>query len=84
MAATFRGTRTLRFLWYLQRGFCPVCNMKITQTSAYHVIHMKAAVYTRANSGKVLEIQDLDSEFRRTTKSSYGFMALRSIRWTGA
>jgi hypothetical protein len=29
MAETFRGTRTLRFLWYLQRGLCPVCNTKM-------------------------------------------------------
>jgi RNA-directed DNA polymerase len=30
MAGTFRGTRTLRFLWMFQRGICPVCNIKIT------------------------------------------------------
>jgi len=31
MAETFRGRRTLRFLWTFQRGFCPVCNTKITR-----------------------------------------------------
>jgi len=31
MAETFRGTRTLRFLWKFQRGFCPECNTKITR-----------------------------------------------------
>jgi hypothetical protein len=31
MAGTFRGTRTLRFLWRFQRGVCPVCNTKITR-----------------------------------------------------
>jgi RNA-directed DNA polymerase len=37
MTATFRGTRTLRFLWYLQRGFCPVCNMKITPITGWRL-----------------------------------------------
>ena len=39
MAATFRGTRTLRFLWYLQRGLCPVCNMKITRITGWRLHH---------------------------------------------
>ncbi len=41
MRETFRGTRILRFLWYEQSGLCPVCHMKITQTTGwrlhYHV-----------------------------------------------
>jgi RNA-directed DNA polymerase len=37
MADTFRGTRTLRFLWYLQRGFCPVCNTKITRITGWRL-----------------------------------------------
>jgi RNA-directed DNA polymerase len=39
MAETFRGTRTLRFLWYLQRGLCPVCNMKITRITGWRLHH---------------------------------------------
>ena len=31
MLDTFRGTRTLRFLWYEQRGLCTLCNTKITR-----------------------------------------------------
>jgi hypothetical protein len=31
MQDTFRGTRTLRFLWYEQRGLCTVCNTQITR-----------------------------------------------------
>src|ERR1700736_5658354 len=37
MAATFRGTRTLRFLWYFQRGLCPVCSTKITQITGWRL-----------------------------------------------
>ena len=39
MAETFRGTRTLRFLWYLQRGLCPVCNTKITRITGWRLHH---------------------------------------------
>jgi len=37
MADTFRGTRSLRFLWFLQRGFCPVCNLKITRITGWRL-----------------------------------------------
>ncbi len=39
MAETFRGSRSLRFLWSLQRGFCPVCNIKITRTTGWRLHH---------------------------------------------
>ena len=37
MAGTFRGTRTLRFLWRFQRGSCPVCNTKITRITGWRI-----------------------------------------------
>jgi RNA-directed DNA polymerase len=37
MAETFRGTRTLRFLWRFQGGSCPVCNTKITRTTGWRI-----------------------------------------------
>jgi RNA-directed DNA polymerase len=37
MAETFRGTRTLRFLWYFQRGLCHVCNTKITRITGWRL-----------------------------------------------
>jgi RNA-directed DNA polymerase len=39
MRDTFRGTRVLRFLWYEQRGLCPVCNIKITPTTGWRLHH---------------------------------------------
>jgi len=39
MADTFRGTRTLRFLWYLQRGLCPICNLRITRLTGWRLHH---------------------------------------------
>jgi len=37
MVGTFRGTRSLRFLWFLQRGLCPVCNIKITRITGWRL-----------------------------------------------
>ena len=37
MAGTFRGTRTLGFLWKFQRGSCPVCNTKITRITGWRI-----------------------------------------------
>lgn len=39
MLETFRGTRTLRFLWYEQRGLCAVCNTKITRLTGWRLHH---------------------------------------------
>jgi RNA-directed DNA polymerase len=39
MRESFRGTQTLRFLWYEQRGLCPVCNTKITRTTGWRLHH---------------------------------------------
>jgi RNA-directed DNA polymerase len=39
MLDTFRGTRTLRFLWHEQRGLCPVCNTKITRITGWRLHH---------------------------------------------
>ena len=37
MAESFRGTRTLRFLWYYQRGLCPICNTKVTRITGWRL-----------------------------------------------
>jgi hypothetical protein len=34
MQDTFRGIRTLRFLWHEQSGLCTVCNTKITRITS--------------------------------------------------
>jgi len=37
MLETFRGTRTLRYLWYEQRGLCTQCNTKITRVTGWRL-----------------------------------------------
>ena len=37
MLETFRGTRTLRSLWYEQRGHCTLCHTKITRITGWRL-----------------------------------------------
>jgi RNA-directed DNA polymerase len=37
MLDTFRGTRTLRYLWHEQRGLCTLCNTKITRITGWRL-----------------------------------------------
>jgi RNA-directed DNA polymerase len=37
MLETFRGTRTLRYLWYEQRGLCTLCHTKITRLTGWRL-----------------------------------------------
>jgi RNA-directed DNA polymerase len=37
MLETFRGVRTLRYLWYEQRGLCTQCNTKITRITGWRL-----------------------------------------------
>jgi RNA-directed DNA polymerase len=39
MQETFRGTRTLRFLWHEQHGLCTVCHTKITRITGWRLHH---------------------------------------------
>jgi len=44
MLESFRGTRTLRFLWLEQRGLCIVCNEKITRLTGWRLHHCVSLV----------------------------------------
>src|SRR5260370_16735015 len=37
MSETFRGTRTLRFLWHEQAGLCTECNERITRITGWRL-----------------------------------------------
>jgi RNA-directed DNA polymerase len=37
MLDTFRGTRTLRYLWHEQRGLCTLCNTRITRITGWRL-----------------------------------------------
>jgi RNA-directed DNA polymerase len=44
MLETFRGARTLRFLWHEQRGLCTLCNTKITRITGWRLHYCVARV----------------------------------------
>jgi RNA-directed DNA polymerase len=52
MQATFRGTRTLRFLWHEQSGLCPVCHTKITRITGWHLHHCVPRVMGGSHSAE--------------------------------
>ncbi|HEV2732304.1 MAG TPA: group II intron reverse transcriptase/maturase, partial [Terriglobales bacterium] len=56
MLETFRGTRTLRSLWYEQRGLCTLCNTKITRVTGWrlHYCVPRATGGSTAASNRVL------------------------------
>jgi len=56
MLETFRGTRTLRYLWYEQRGLCTLCNTKITRITGWrlHYCVPRAMGGSTAASNRVL------------------------------
>jgi hypothetical protein len=39
MRETFRGTRTLRYMWNEQHGLCTVCKLLITRTTGWRLHH---------------------------------------------
>jgi hypothetical protein len=44
MLETFRGTRTLRYLWYEQRALCTLCHTKITRITGWRLHHCVSRV----------------------------------------
>jgi hypothetical protein len=55
MSATFRGTRTLRFLWNVQAGLCAVCKARIARiTVGVFIIASPACWAARRASRTVL------------------------------
>src|SRR5215467_13020316 len=44
MRETFRGTRTLRYIWNEQHGLCTVCKLLITRTTGWRLHHCVALV----------------------------------------
>ena len=52
MLETFRGTRTLRYLWYEQRGLCTQCNTKITRITGWRIHYCVPRVKGGSTGGK--------------------------------
>jgi hypothetical protein len=61
MLETFRGIRTLRYLWHEQRGLCAECNIKITRITGWRLHYRVPRVsftLVAPHGALVLEIVD--------------------------
>src|SRR5215467_3364112 len=52
MRETFRGTRTLRYIWHEQRGLCTVCKLPITRTTGWRLHHCVSLVQCGSKSAE--------------------------------
>jgi RNA-directed DNA polymerase len=83
MAGTFRGTRTLRFLWMFQRGCCPVCNTKITRITGWRIHYCVSRVSggsTSADNRVLLHPECHDRVHRQHLSVSQPRLPERGVR----
>jgi RNA-directed DNA polymerase len=83
MAGTFRGSRTLRFLWFFQRSLCPVCNLPITRFTGwrlhYRVPRVKGGS-TGADNCVLLHPECHDRVHRQRLSLSQPRLSKRGVR----
>jgi hypothetical protein len=65
MSATFRGTRTLRFLWNVQAGLSAVCKARITRITGWRLHYCVPRVLGGSHSveNRALLIQSATTGF---------------------
>jgi hypothetical protein len=54
MSATFRGTRTLRFLWNVQAGLCAICKERITRITGWHLHYRVPACWAAPKASRTV------------------------------
>ena len=71
MRETFRGTRTLRYLWNEQRGLCTVCRLPITRTTGWRLHHCVPLVQggSKSAENRVLLHPECHDKVHRLTLS---------------
>jgi RNA-directed DNA polymerase len=83
MRESFRGTRILRFLWYEQRGLCPVCNIKITRITGWRLHYCVSRTMGGSNSAEnclLLHPECHDRVHRLRLSVSKPRLLLRGVR----
>jgi hypothetical protein len=84
MAATFRGTQTLRFLWKFQRGICPVCSIRITRITGWRLHHRVPRVMGGSKSAEnrvLLHPECHDRVHRQGISVSLPRLPERGVQW---
>ena len=71
MRETFRGTRTLRYIWHEQRGLCTVCRLPITRTTGWRLHHCVPLVQggSKSAENRLLLHPDCHDKVHRLTLS---------------
>src|SRR6267378_2499700 len=71
MRETFRGTRTLRYIWNEQHGLCTVCKLLITRTTGWRLHHCVPLVRggSRSAENRVLLHQECHYKVHRQNLS---------------
>ena len=71
MRETFRGTRTLRYIWNEQRGLCTVCKLPITRTTGWRLHHCVPLVHggSKSAENRVLLHPECHDKVHRLTLS---------------
>ena len=71
MRETFRGTRTLRYIWHEQRGLCTVCKLPITRTTGWRLHHCVPLVQggSKSAENRVLLHPECHDKVHRLTLS---------------
>jgi len=71
MRETFRGTRTLRYIWNEQRGLCTVCRLPITRTTGWRLHHCVPLVQggSKSAENRVLLHPECHDKVHRLTLS---------------
>jgi len=83
MLETFRGTRTLRYLWYEQRGLCTQCTTKITRITGWRIHYCVPRVKggsTGATNCVLLHPECHDRVHRQRLPVSKPRLPLRGVR----
>ena len=87
MQAAFRGTRTLRFLWYEQRGLCPACNTKVTRITGWRLHYCIPRVMGGSQNGEnrvLLHLECHDRVHPLRIPISKPRLPERGVRWARA
>jgi len=85
MLDTFRGSRTLRYLWYEQRGLCTLCNTKITRITGWRLHYCVSRVKggsTGATNCLLLHPECHDRVHRQRISVSKPRLLQRGVRRT--
>lgn len=80
MRESFRGTRILRFLWYEQRGLCPVCHIKITRVTGWRLHYCVSRTMGGSNSAETCKVSPARVSMKSPASRSRCFRLVKKVK----